>query len=102
MVAEKIIQGALTWKDYPYDSAERDQLLMYIGGKGGTQIIKAIVAAMRILKREQEVILLAPTGAAADNMGGNTIHTALGMSIGTKQNRALHSGSNDYGPEKPS
>jgi hypothetical protein len=31
---------------------------------------------------------LAPTGAAADNMGGNTIHTALGMSIGTKQNRA--------------
>ena len=76
--------------------------ILVVRGTGKTQIIKAIVAAMRILKREQEVILLAATGAAADNMGGNTIHTALGMSIGTKQNRALHSGSNDYGPEKPS
>jgi len=28
LVAERIIQGALTWKDYPYDSAKRDQLLM--------------------------------------------------------------------------
>jgi AAA domain len=86
LVAERIIQGALTWKDYPYDSAKRDQLLMHIGGEGGTgksQIIKAIVAGLRILKRDQEIILLAPTGAAADNIGCNTIHTALGMTIGT-------------------
>jgi hypothetical protein len=58
LVAEKIIQGA-----YPYDPAKRDQLLVHWwrGGTGKTQIIKAIVAAMRILKREQEIILLAPT-----------------------------------------
>jgi hypothetical protein len=90
LVAKRIIQGALTWKDYPYDSAKRDQLLMYIAGEGGTgksQIIKAIVAGLRILKRDHEIILLAPTGAAADNIGGNTIHTALGMTIGSKQNR---------------
>jgi hypothetical protein len=37
LVAEKIIQGALTWKDYPYDSAKRDQLLMYIGSEGNRQ-----------------------------------------------------------------
>ena len=30
---------------------------------------------------------MGPTGASADNIGGNTIHTALGMSIGAKQNR---------------
>ncbi|KAN0083568.1 hypothetical protein V8E54_002656 [Elaphomyces granulatus] len=57
------------------------------GGTGKSQIIKAIVAGLRILKRDQEIILLAPTGAAADNIGGNTIHTALGMTIGSKQNR---------------
>ena len=34
LVAERIIQGALTWKDYSYDSAKRDQLLMHIGGEG--------------------------------------------------------------------
>ena len=86
MVAERIIQGALAWKDY---RTKRDQLLMYIGegGTGKTRIIKAVVAAMRILKREHEVILIGSTGAAADNIGGNTIHTVLRMSIGTKQNR---------------
>jgi ATP-dependent exoDNAse (exonuclease V) alpha subunit len=80
----------LAWKDHPYDCSKRDQLLMYVGGEGGTgksRIIKAIVTAMRILKREHEVILMGPTGASADNIGGNTIHTALGMSIGAKQNR---------------
>jgi hypothetical protein len=35
---------------------------------------------MRILRREHEVILMGPTGAAADNIGGNTIHTALDWS----------------------
>jgi len=43
MVAERIIQGALAWKDY---RTKRDQLLMYIGGEGGTgktRIIKAVV-----------------------------------------------------------
>jgi hypothetical protein len=72
MVAERIIQGALAWKDHPYDCSKRDQLLTYIGGGGGTgesRIIKAIVAAMRILRREHEVILVGPTGAAADNIG---------------------------------
>jgi hypothetical protein len=41
---------------------------MYIGGEGGTgnpQVIKAIIAAiMTFLKRDREIILKAPTGAA--------------------------------------
>ena len=64
-------------------------MLLYIGGEAGTgksQIIKAIVAAMTLLRRQDEVILMAPTGAAADNINGNTYHTSLGMSIGKKGN----------------
>ncbi|KAJ5082332.1 hypothetical protein N7532_011375 [Penicillium argentinense] len=36
---------------------------------------------MDLLHRKKEVILTAPTGAAADNIGGNTYHTSLGISI---------------------
>ena len=63
-------------------------MLLYVGGEGGvgkSQVIKAIVAGMDPIKRKDEVILLAPTGAAANNIGGNTIHTALGISIAKKR-----------------
>ncbi|KAJ5365225.1 hypothetical protein N7517_008111 [Penicillium concentricum] len=36
---------------------------------------------MDLIRRKKEVILMAPTGAAADNIGGNTFHTSLGISI---------------------
>jgi hypothetical protein len=90
LVTEKIISEALTWKVHPYDSTKRIQTLMYIGGEGGTgksQIIKTVIAAMTLLHRDQEIMLMAPTGAAADNIGGNTYHTALGMSVGNRSNR---------------
>ena len=51
----------------------------YIGGEGGvgkSQIIKAIIAGMDLILRKDEVILIAPTGAAADNISGNTYHTS--------------------------
>jgi hypothetical protein len=63
-------------------------MLLYVGGEGGvgkSQVIKAIVAGMGLVRRKNEVILLAPTGAAASNIGGNTCHTALGISIAKKQ-----------------
>ena len=59
-----------------------DQALVYVGGEGGvgkSQIIKAIRFVMRALNREHELILMAPTGAAADNINGNTYHTCLGI-----------------------
>jgi hypothetical protein len=63
-------------------------MLLYVGGEGGvgkSQVIKGIVAGMDLVYRRDEVILMAPTGAAADNIGGNTYHTALGISLAQTQ-----------------
>jgi hypothetical protein len=60
------------------------QLLLCITGEGGTgktQIPKAIEVALGFLGRKHELILTAPTGAAADNLGGNTYHTSLGINL---------------------
>ena len=84
LVVEKVLSGALAWKDNAYDTSKRDQLLLYVGGEGGvgkSQVIKGIVAGMDLLHRKNEVILMAPTGAAANNISGNTCHTSLGISI---------------------
>jgi hypothetical protein len=91
LVVEKIIAEALSWKDNPYDASKRDQLLLHVGGEAGTgesQIVKAIMIALSLLRREAEIVLMAPTGSAADNIDGNTYHTTLGMSIGNKTNHA--------------
>lgn len=58
---------------------------------GKSQIIKAIVAGMDLILRKDEVILMTPTGAAADNIGGNTYHTSLGMSINKTQEAVMGS-----------
>jgi hypothetical protein len=84
MIVEKILSESLAWAEHPYDPTQREQTLLYVGGEGGTgksQIVNAIVAGMDLIGRKDEVILTAPTGAAADNIGGNTYHTSLGISI---------------------
>ena len=94
LVVEKILAEALAWGDNPYDSSRRKQLLLCITGEGGTgksQIPKAIVSAMDLLGRRDEVILMAPTGAAADTIGGNTYHTSLGISINRLQKSVVSS-----------
>ncbi|THC87309.1 hypothetical protein EYZ11_013246 [Aspergillus tanneri] len=48
-----------------------------LSGFGKSQIIKAIAAGMDLVHRKHEVIFMAPTGAAADIIGGNTYHTFL-------------------------
>jgi AAA domain len=79
------ISDAFSWKDHPYDSTKRNQRLMYIGGKGGTgktQIIKAVIAAMALYHRRQEIIVMVWTGSAADSVDGNTCSTSLGIGFG--------------------
>lgn len=93
-IVHKVLSEALTWADHPYDSSRRKQLLLCITGEGGTgksQIPKAVVAAMDILGRREEIMLMAPTGAAADTIGGNTYHTSLGISINRLQKTAMNS-----------
>jgi hypothetical protein len=94
LVVERVLSGALDWASYAYDTSKRDQKLLYVRGEGGvgkSQIIKAIVASMDLICRREEVILMAPIGAAADNIGGNTYHTALGMSIAKTQKTTVSS-----------
>jgi hypothetical protein len=59
-------------------------MLLYVGGKGRVgkrQVIKAIVASINLIYRKDEIILIAPMGAVANNISGNTYHTCLGISL---------------------
>lgn len=94
MVVEKVLSEALTWADHPYDSSRRNQTLLYVGGEGGTgksQIVKTIVAGMNLIGRKDEVVLMALSGAAADNIGGNTYHTSLGIFIDRSRETGMRS-----------
>jgi hypothetical protein len=87
LVVRKLLSEILAWPDHPYDSSRRKQLLLCITGEGSTgktQIPKAIEASLASLGQKYEIILTAPTGAAADNLGGNTYHTSLGMNLSYK------------------
>lgn len=89
----KVLNEALTWVNHPYDSSRRKQLLLCVTGEGGTgkSHPKAIVDAIDILGRKDEIILMVPTGAAADTIGGNTYHTSLAISINRLQKGAISS-----------
>ncbi len=59
-----------------------DQLLLVIRGEGGvgkSQVTKAITRAYDIIGKSDSIFITASTGAAADNISGSTLHTALGI-----------------------
>ncbi len=56
------------------------QLSMYVGGVGGTgksYVVQAILRLFTLLGRRNEILVSAPTGAAAVLIGGYTIHSLL-------------------------
>ena len=58
--------------------ADGQQLLMYIAGVGGTgktHVVRAILRLFELLGRSEEILVGAPTGAAALNIDGYTIHS---------------------------
>ena len=88
LIVERVLSGALAWKNHAYDASKREQILLYIGGEGGvgkSQVIKAIIAGIDLIKYKDEVILLVLMEVATNNISGNTIHTALSISITKKQ-----------------
>ncbi|KZO94888.1 hypothetical protein CALVIDRAFT_483783, partial [Calocera viscosa TUFC12733] len=57
---------------------ENKQLLMYVSGIGGTgksHVIRGIISLFRLAKRSHNLLLSAPTGAAAILISGYTIHS---------------------------
>lgn len=84
IIVRRILSEALRYSNHPSGISHQNQTLRYIGGEGGvgkSQVVKAIVAGMDLINRKDEVILMAPTGAAADVIEGNTYHTSLGISL---------------------
>jgi len=60
LIVERVLSAALSWNGAAYDASKRDQNFLYVGGNAGvgkSQIITAIVAAMDLLYRKDEVIL---------------------------------------------
>ena len=56
------------------------QLLMYVAGVGGTgksYVLRAMLRLFELLGRRNEVLVSAPTGAAAILIGGYTVHSLL-------------------------
>ncbi|KAJ8507304.1 hypothetical protein ONZ45_g10312 [Pleurotus djamor] len=64
------------------ESPSADQLLMYIGGMGGTgksQVLKALLAFFASRGETSRILVVAPTGNAAVLIGGQTYHSAFGI-----------------------
>ena len=61
-----------------------EQLMMYVGGMGGTgksQVIKALVDFFKSRNESHRFVVLTPTGTAAALLHGSTYHSFLGAPI---------------------
>ena len=61
-----------------------EQLLMYVGGMGGTgksQVIKALMDFFKFRNESHRFVILAPTGTAAALLHGSMHHSFLGVPI---------------------
>jgi len=61
-----------------------EQLIMYLGGMGGTgksQVIKALMHFFKSRNESHRFVVLAPTGTAAALLHGSTYHSFLGVPI---------------------
>ena len=65
-----------------HPNTNHESLLLYCGGEGGTgksRVISAIRDFFITIMRENEIVVSATTGVAADNIGGSTIHSLLAL-----------------------
>lgn len=88
MTVEDIMDYAIKNKGKIYLDLDQ-QLLIYIRGEEGvrkSRVVKAIEKGFTLLSRRNELIISAPTGSAANSIGGSTIHTALGVNNRVRKN----------------
>ena len=74
------------WKQNP-ETKEPEQLIFYLGGEGGTgksAVLKALDILLKNLALTHTLRKIAPTGVAAGNIDGSTIHSMLKIQIKTK------------------
>ena len=100
MVTVDIAQVALWYKvlflkKYDFLGDKKDQLIMCIpacGGTGKSQLIRALTEYFLITERIQMMRKLAPTGIAAAEVDGMTIHSFLGEQRNSGKSRIIKPG----------
>ena len=61
-----------------------EQLIMYLGGMGGTgksEVIKALIHFFKERNEQHRFVVLGPTGTSAALLGGSTYHSFLGVTL---------------------
>ena len=73
------------------DATEQpSQHFQYLGGSGGTGKswgIKAIQTVFSIKRAQKEMVITATSGTAAAGIGGNTVHSAIGLTFRDRDGR---------------
>lgn len=90
LIVEKVFYSLSNTSKINCDRIE-DQLLLYIRGEGGvgkSRVVHAIELGCTILSRDSDLVITAPTGAAADNIGGSTIHTTLAIGVRNRHGKS--------------
>ncbi len=81
LIVEGILDHAIKFKEKMFlDSGK--QLLIYIRGERGvgkSRVMKVIEMGFILLSRRNELVISAPTGSAANSIGGSIVHIALGV-----------------------
>lgn len=75
-----------TWKSFDDDETQSDQLLHILNGEGGvgkSYVIKALQLLASLWGKQSAIKTVAPTGIAAVNVEGSTVHSSLEISIKT-------------------
>lgn len=90
LIVEKVFHSLSKIPNFNCDRIE-DQLLLYICGEGGvrkSRIVHAIELGCALLLRDSDLVITAPMGAAADNIGGSTIHTSLAIGVRNRHGKS--------------
>lgn len=75
-----------TWKSFEDDETQSDQFLHILNGEGGvgkSYVIKALQLLASLWGKPSAIKTVAPTGIAAVNVEGSTVHSSLELSIKT-------------------
>ena len=92
-IVEGIMRHVISFTDKPPSTDLSNQMLVYVrrtGRVGKSRVIKAVEKEFSLLHRREELLITAPTGAAASGIGGSTVHAAMGIKIPGKHSTAVN------------
>ena len=84
LIVEGVMHHVIGAKNKPLCVDLGNQMLLYVrraGEVGKSQVIKAIEIGFFLLQWRNALLITAPTGAAANGIGGSTVHAAMEIKI---------------------